>query len=257
MITEWSSRVLPSKEDWDVGSLGKFSTLQVWHCRGIPPSTRCLRCLQLLQMQFIQGLLSRQKEKKRKAKSFAWCRPQMVMSDSISLLLRTYVSRVTVLRFSLHMPTCLWSPSSAISGNIQCQCTLKLQVSLSLHGEQKKLLEKNRNETSLETQDSIRKDNGSLRGPQLLTWSIGDFSNWDNSLRHSLSLSLSLWDVRTMEDMEGWWMLWDVDTGRCKFMALCSILEHCVDGIYADFLLNHGISLKPCLIYQGGRCSVM
>ena len=95
-------------------------------------------------MQFIQSLLSRQKEKKRKAKSFAWCRPQMVMSDSISLLLRTYVSRVTVLRFSLHMPTCLWSPSSAISGNIQCQCTLKLQVSLSLHGEQKKLVEKNR-----------------------------------------------------------------------------------------------------------------
>ena len=64
---------------------------------------------------------------------------ELVMLDSISLLLRTHVSRVTVLRFSLHMPTCLWSPSSAISGNIQCQCTLQLQVSLSVHGEQKKL----------------------------------------------------------------------------------------------------------------------
>lgn len=41
---------------------------------------------------------------------------------------------VTVLIFSLHMPTRLWSPSSAISGNIQCQCTLEVQVSLSVQG---------------------------------------------------------------------------------------------------------------------------
>lgn len=139
---------LPSK-DWDVGILGKFSILQVWHCRRIPPSTRCLRCLQLLQMQFIQSLLSREaKDKEKEIKGhetsgfhctrneFLACwagvgvfsgEDLQVMSDSISLLLRIHVAfsnSLTVLIFSLHMPTRLWSPSSAISGNIQCQCTL-------------------------------------------------------------------------------------------------------------------------------------
>lgn len=144
----FTSHVLPNK-DWDVGSLGKSSIPQVWHCRRIPPSTRCLRCLQLLQMQFIQSLLSREaKDKEKEIKGhetsgfhctrneFLACwagvgvfsgEDLQVMSDSISLLLRIHVAfsnSLTVLIFSLHMPTRLWSPSSAISGNVQCQCTL-------------------------------------------------------------------------------------------------------------------------------------
>lgn len=114
------------------------------------------------------------------------------------------------------------------------------------------------------SQDSIRKDRGNLTvAPRPPTSHLRDFSvatvNWENSLR-SLSMSLTFWlwsgnvlEVYIKKTMEGWWMSWDVDTGRCNFMALCSILEHCVDGIYADFLLHNGTSFKPCLMVHQSK----
>ena len=77
------------------------------------------------------------------------------------------------------------------------------------------------------------------------------------STSRSMSLTFWLWSGNVLEvyiknygrlmNVVGCWYR------KMQFMALCSILEHCVDGIYADFLLHNGTSFKPCLMVHQSK----